>query len=88
MPPQCVTQVQNYDYFSITGGTIVINTLTCTLIIRYCDCRVPLVWERTSPPLEGLGEASLSHTYLSVIQIVIMVVAELVTPVPRKTIVF
>ena len=39
-------------------------------------------------PSEGLGEASSIYTYLSVKQIVAMMFAELVTPVPRKTIVF
>ena len=37
-------------------------------------------------PSEGLGEATF--TYLSIKQIVTMMFAELVTPVPRKTIVF
>ena len=37
-------------------------------------------------PSEGLGEAAF--TYLSVKQIVAMMFAELVTPAPRKTIVF
>ena len=35
---------------------IVINTLACTLITRYL--LYALVWKRTSPPSEGLGEAS------------------------------
>ena len=37
-------------------------------------------------PSEGLGEATF--TYLSIKQIVTMAFAELITPVPRKTIVF
>ena len=58
-PTTCLLKfkVQNYDYFSIAGVTmIVINTLACTLITRYL--LYALVWKRTSPPLEGLGEAS------------------------------
>ena len=62
-------------------------------------CCTPLVWERTSPPFGGAwGRLSLCYfvllapnhifTYISVIQIVTMVFAELVTPVSRKTIVF
>ena len=39
-------------------------------------------------PSEGLGEAFSIYTYLSIKQIVAMMFAELVTPVPRKTIVF
>ena len=39
-------------------------------------------------PSEGLGEAFSIYTYLSVKQIVTMTFAELITPVPRKTIVF
>ena len=38
---------------SIAGVTIVINTLTCTLIIRYLF--MPLVWEKGSPPFGGVG---------------------------------
>ena len=55
-PTTCLLKfkVQNYDYFSIAGVTmIVINTLACTLITRYL--LYALVWKRTSPPLEGLG---------------------------------
>ena len=58
-PTTCLLKfkAQNHDYFSIAGVTmIVINTLACTLITRYL--LYALVWKRTSPPLEGLGEAS------------------------------
>ena len=46
---------------------------------------IPRVRIGTPLPSEGLGEASV---YLSVKQIVTKVFAELVTPVPQKTIAF
>ena len=55
----------------------------------------PSCAHRHSPPFggvgggcRGLGRLFLNYTYLSVKQIVAMMFAELVTPVPRKTIVF